>query len=230
MNADRRARLPGADELFRSTASSRREDDESPPPADIDVSALNALAERAAEEYGIPVLGDVPPGGRAATLAVGSLLSWTASCLQAKHVVEIGGDGGGLGLWLLRGMSPGGVLTTISPDEQVYASGRAAFDQDGVTDRVRAILGEPGEVLPRLSDDSYDIVVWAAGLDRPREARDHALRLLRVGGVLVVLDVARESVADVRVRRSLVRDVIEDPQWQVAVLPVDGGLVLARRR
>lgn len=241
MNANRRASLPGADELFRSTASPPGEHDPPRPPApdapgstrvatrEVDARVLTELVDLASEEDEVQAgaRGRLGPG--APSPAVGSLLSWLAASVDARHIVEVGGSAGLIGLWLLRGMEAGGMLTTIADHEQVHALGRSALEEAGAGDRSRAILGDPNEVLSRLSDGTYDLVVWSASADRPKDIRDHAVRLLRGGGVLAVLDVARDTSTEVRGRRVLVRELIEDPRWSVTVLPIDGGVALARR-
>lgn len=238
MNANRRASLPGADELFRPTSSGPAERGQAAPerqPAarlqtrEVDARVLTELIDLASEEDEVQAgaRGRLGPG--APSPAVGSLLSWLAASLSARHIVEVGGSAGLLGLWLLRGMESGGVLTTIADHEQAHALGRSALDQAGAADRSRAILGDPSEVLSRLSDGSYDLVVWTAPADRPKEIRDHAVRLLHEGGVLAVLEIARDANTEIRGRRVLVRELIEDPRWQVTVVPVDGGVALARR-
>lgn len=197
-------------------------------PGDIDQRALSELIVLAADED--PTQASVraeAPGALSA--AAGSMLAWLASMIQARHVVAVGMHGGPLGLWLLRGMGGGGILTSISPASGDHSRAREVFSQAHVTDRVRAISGRAADVLPRLSDGAYDLLVWSAGIERAHETRDHATRLLRVGGALAVLDVARDTDPDVRGRRMLVRDLVEDPRWAVTVLPVDGGMALARR-
>ncbi|MGH3442215.1 MAG: O-methyltransferase, partial [Nitriliruptorales bacterium] len=168
-------------------------------------------------------------GGRVPAPApeIGSALAWVAASLDAKTVVGVGDVAGLVGLWVLRGMRPGGMLTTISADAADHEFARHAFQEAGIANRVRAIHGTPEEVLPRLSDGGYDLVVLGPAADGPRQLRDHALRLVRPGGVVAVVDVAHDDDASRR-RRLLVRELVEDPRCQVSVLPVDAGLALAR--
>lgn len=224
MSEYRRASLPGADELFRSTAS--RQPVEAPPPLakpPVDDRLMSELVEFAAEEDATQRSARDRLSGPAPSIATGSLLSWLAATARARHVVSVGAPAGVLGLWLLRGMEVSGLLTSITTDEADHRLGRAVFDEAGLTERVRSIAGGPDDVLPRLSDGGYDLVSWSAPVEHPREVRDHVLRLLRSGGVLVVVDVTSGG------RDRLVRDLVDDPRCRVVVLPTDDGAALARR-
>ncbi len=158
---------------------------------------------------------------------VGALLAWTSVTLRARGVVEVGATGGVTGLWLLRGMIPRGVLTTIDQDPQAQKLAARAYEDAGVTSRIRAILGHPLEVLPRLSDGSYDLLVLqSVGADHARYL-EHALRLLRPGGVLVARQIAEGSRSELRARREFVQLLAEDEGLSVAVLPLDTGVAMA---
>ncbi|RYJ01695.1 MAG: methyltransferase, partial [Actinomycetales bacterium] len=62
-----------------------------------------AAARARAEEVGVVPIGS---GG-------GGVLRFLAAVLDARAVVEIGTGTGVSGLWMLRGMRPDGVLTTV---------------------------------------------------------------------------------------------------------------------
>ena len=59
----------------------------------------------AARRYAAQVGGAVPVGP-----ATGAALRFIAAAIGARSVVEIGTGCGTSGIWLLRGMRPGGVL------------------------------------------------------------------------------------------------------------------------
>ena len=153
------------------------------------------------------VLGCVPvsPG-------VGSALRFFASAIAARAVVEVGTGTGLSGLWLLRGMRPDGVLTSIDVDPEHQRIARAAFTASGHgPSRLRLINGMGLEVLPRLTDGGYDLVlVDTSPADHPRYL-DEALRLLRPGGVVALHGVLGGGRARPRLpptpARSRVREV-----------------------
>jgi predicted O-methyltransferase YrrM len=117
--------------------------------------------------------------------SVGAALRFLASAVGAKTVVEIGTGCGSSGIWLLRGMRPGSTLTSVDTEPEYQRVARKAFIQAGFAqNQCRLILGRALDVLPRLSDGTYDMVFCDA------DARDYAdyltaaLRLLRPGGVV----------------------------------------------
>ena len=63
------------------------------------------------------------------------------------------------GVWLLRGMRPDGVLTTVDTEAEHQRAGPQAFTEAGIApQRVRLIPGPRLDVLPRLTDGVYDLV------------------------------------------------------------------------
>ncbi|HEX3647393.1 MAG TPA: class I SAM-dependent methyltransferase, partial [Pseudonocardiaceae bacterium] len=93
----------------------------------------------------------------------GAALRFLAAVLQAKAVVEVGTGAGVSGLCLLSGMAPDGVLTSIDIDPEVQRLAKRAFTDAGVTaGRMRLIMGQAMDVLPRLTDGGYDLVFFDA--------------------------------------------------------------------
>jgi predicted O-methyltransferase YrrM len=121
---------------------------------------------------------------------VGAALRFIASAVGARTAVEIGTGCGSSGIWLLRGMRSGGILTSVDTEPEYQRMARQAFTKAGFApNQSRLILGRALDVLPRLSDGGYDLVFCDA------DARDYpdylaaALRLLRPGGVVAFNDV-----------------------------------------
>ena len=184
--------------------------------------------ERAAQ-YGCSA---VAPGA-------GAVLQLLAASVQARTAVEVGTGTGVASLWILRGMVPDGVLTTIDIEAEHQRAAKAAFTEDGIRPtRVRAITGRALDVLPRLADAAYDLVLVGADKASYPEYVEQGLRLLRPGGVLAVDDaLARDKVADPARRdeltttiREVGRRLREDERVVPALIPSGTGLLLAVRR
>ena len=183
-------------------------------------------ARQVAKEFG---LTPITPGA-------GAVLRLLAAAGDAKSVVEIGTGTGVSGLWLLRGMRPGGVLTTIDLDGEHQRIARRIFISAGfAASRTRIITGHALEVLPRLADGLYDLIFVDADVIDYAGCVDGALRLLRPGGMLV-LDgaLAGGRVGDPVARdpktvamRAVVKAIRDAPAWIPALLPASAGLLCA---
>ncbi|GAA4690227.1 O-methyltransferase [Pseudonocardia yuanmonensis] len=149
------------------------------------------------------VLADARARGRAAGAApvsagTGAALALLAATTAARAVVEIGTGCGVSGLWLLRGMAADGTLTSIDVDPELQRAARRSFlDAGHGPGRLRLINGLALEVLPRLTDGGYDLVLVdvarsgggariAAGAADYPDYLAEAIRLLRPGGILVL--------------------------------------------
>lgn len=165
--------------------------------------------------------------------AVGAQLAAIAASTQASAILEVGTGAGVSGLWLLRG-APGATLTSIDTELDHQQHARSAFTQAGIpVTRARLITGRARDVLPRMNEASYDIVLIDADPAGLMEYVEHALSLVRVGGsVLVahallggkVADPAQrdEAVADLR---ALLKALSSSDAVRAAVSPVGDGLL-----
>ena len=153
---------------------------------------------------------------------VGAQIAVVTAATTALNIVEIGTGGGVSGLWLLRG-SPRATLTTIDTEPEHLAAARSAFADAKIPPaRARFITGRASDVLPRMNEAAYDIVLVDADPDGVIEYVEHGLRLVRPGGtVLIPRVLADGGVAD-PVRRDAMtvayRTLIHETQNSPAVL------------
>src|SRR5699024_7468022 len=139
-----------------------------------DSEALAAAQARAAE-FGLTTV----------SAGTGSTLRLIAALLDARAVAEVGTGTGVSGLWLLDGMNPDGLLTTIDAEMEHQRAAKEAFALAGIkSTRTRTISGRALEVLPRLADGAYDLVVLDCDPDRAGDYCEQGLRMLRPGGAI----------------------------------------------
>jgi predicted O-methyltransferase YrrM len=169
----------------------------------------------------------------------GAALRFLAAAIDAKAVVEVGTGAGTSGIWLLRGMRPDGVLTTVDIEGEHQRLAKQAYAAAGIpSTRYRLINGQAGDVLPRLTDGAYDLVFVDADKTGYVDYLAQAVRLLRPGGVVAFDNALRaDQVADATVRdvatvtvREVVRSVHDNEQLVPALLPVGDGLLVAVKR
>ncbi|MER6911511.1 O-methyltransferase [Streptomyces sp. NPDC000594] len=199
--------------------------------ADAFVAEDDALywARERARESGVP---SVSPG-------TGAALRLLAATADAKAVAEIGTGTGVSGIYLLQGMRPDGVLTTVDPEPARQQFAKQAFRAAGFAgNRARFIPGRALDVLPRLADGGYDLVFCDGDRAESLEYLAESLRLLRPGGLVCfegvfargrTVDSAAQPVEVLRLRE-LLRTVRESPELVPSLLPVGDGLLSAVRR
>ncbi|MGA5818974.1 O-methyltransferase [Kitasatospora sp. NPDC094028] len=178
-------------------------------------------------------------GIRAIGPSGGACLRLLAAALDAKAVAEIGTGTGVSGVYLLRGMRPDGVLTTVDSEPVRQQLAREAYQAAGfAANRSRFIPGRALEVLPRLADGQYDLVFCDGDPAESREYLLEALRLLRPGGMVCFEGVFQEGrLAEPDLQdpqtgavRDLVQAVRESDALLPALLPVSDGLLCAVKR
>jgi len=198
-----------------------------------EVEAVRDARERAAE------LGCTPMGR-----GMAALLRLLAVTQGAQAVVEVGTGTGVSGSALLAALGDSGTLTTIDVEAEHQRVARETFAALGYDHvRTRLIAGRALQVLPRLADAAYDMVVADADRTEYPAILHQAARLLRPGGIVAfasVLGYLQQSRAGTTLSRragahqdeaaameELVRSVHGDDRWLGAMIPVDDGLLVA---
>ncbi len=171
------------------------------------------------------------------TPAVGGLLKFAVESLKARSIVEIGTGSGVSGLWLFAGAGADTVLTSIDTEREHAASARSVFEESGISSqRFRLITGIVMEVVGKLADNNYDLVVIRPASDL-MDLVHESYRLLRPGGILFVdhalsggkvADPTQRDFESIS-RRDGIRAVKEDSRWSSIVLPLGGGVLLATK-
>lgn len=171
--------------------------------------------------------------------STGALLRAVAAMRQARAAVEVGTGTGVSGLWIMSGMQPGGVLTTIDPEGEFQREAARAFRAAQIpSPRTRFINGKALDVLPRLAAQAYDMVVLDGLPEETPRYLAHAERILKPGGALVipnalwfgnVADPARRDPHTVTMRE-VCRELEESDRFDLVVLPLGDGVALATRK
>ncbi len=192
-------------------------------------SEVVGAARRRGEELGCAPVG----------VGVGATLRMIAASVGARAVVEIGTGAGVSGLWLLEGMPDDGILTTIDLEAEHQRAAREAFAAAGVAhQRTRVITGRALDVLDRMTDGAYDLVLVDGDQSEYPAYVAQAGRLLRSGGVMLVNTMLwRDKVADpaarddvTRTLRDLGKSLRDDDRFRTSLLPVGDGLLVAVKR
>lgn len=165
----------------------------------------------------------------------GGLLRALVASHGARRVLEIGCNLGYSALWMAHGLPSGGSIDTIEIDARIAERARAHFREAGFGERVRVLVGPAAQVLPTLPAAQYDLVFLDAMKEEYPLYLDHALRLLRPGGLVVADNVLwsgrvwdeRAQDADTRGVREYTRRIFADPRLASTVVPAEDGLAVS---
>lgn len=166
----------------------------------------------------------------------GRVLQLVARMVGVRSAVEIGTGAGISATYLLRGMVPNGVVTTIDMEPEHHKAAKRTLAEAGFApERARMITGRALDVLPRLTDRGYDLVLIDARKAEYPQYLEQALRLLRDGGVVVidnslwhgrVPDPAQRDEETTAVRETL-KAVRDNELLEPMLIPSGDGLLVA---
>jgi predicted O-methyltransferase YrrM len=175
---------------------------------------------------------DVTPG-------VGAYLRHLAFTLSAQSVVEVGTGSGVGSLWLLDGMLASGTLTSIDDEMEHTRIAKMAFsDADIAQTRYRLITNSVLDVISKLTDRAYDLVVLRHNPEDLAFVIGESHRILRSGGTLVidnffggskVCDPTQRDSKTVSLRDAgkIVKNDTEN--WVSTLIPAGDGLLVATK-
>jgi predicted O-methyltransferase YrrM len=149
-----------------------------------------ALAE--SEAAGLPQIQVTPLEGK--------MLQIFARMLGARRILEVGTLGGYSTIWLARALPENGRLVTLEAASKHAEVARRNLNRAGLTKKVELREGLALETLPKLVAEGagpFDMIFLDADKEHNAEYLEWALRLSRVGTVVVTDNVVREgSVLD----------------------------------
>ncbi len=174
-----------------------------------------------------------------ATPGSGAFLRYVASLISAQAVVEIG-TGSGVGtLWLLKGVMNSGVITTIDPEVQhIQIAKQVLLDADVPANRYRLITSDYLDVMRKLADRAYDLVVFRGNPEDVLDVIDEAHRILRTGGILAidhfygggkVPDPAQRDPKTVALRDAGKFLKSQSEVWAISLNPIGDAVLLATK-
>jgi len=151
---------------------------------------LDAVLE-STKRGGLPAINVSPSQGK--------LLMVLARSIRARRVLEIGTLAGYSTIWLARAVAGGGRVVTLEFDPKHADVARENFARAGVAGRIDLRVGAALDALPvlaeemRESGEPFDLVFIDADKVNTPEYFDWALRLTRVGSLIIVDNVVRDG-------------------------------------
>ncbi|MCB2054048.1 MAG: class I SAM-dependent methyltransferase [Geminicoccaceae bacterium] len=177
-------------------------------------------------------------GGMQSSIEQMQLLRLLIECTGAIHILEVGCFTGYGSLAMALALPDDGRLVTLEADERWPAIGRPYWREAGVEAKIDLRIGLAEQSLEAMSGERFDLAYIDADKKRYGVYLDHALRLVRPGG-LIALDnmLWKGAVTDpdddtrqTTALRAVARHVAEDPALTSCLVPIGDGVMLARRR
>jgi len=171
------------------------------------------------------------------TVGIGGLINFIVGLIGAKSIVEIGTGSGLSGLWAFNGASKDATFTSIDSEREHSAGAKEIFEEAGISaQRFRLITGNIVEVVGKLADSNYDLMIVRSPKDMVDVVQE-SFRLLKDGGVLLidnaldggkVVDPTQRDFETIA-RRDSIKAIKEDSRWSSTLLPIGGGALIARK-
>ena len=178
-------------------------------------------------------------GTKDTTSGSGAFLRYLAFTLKAQSVVEVGTGSGVGALWLLDGMLESGTLTSIDDEMEHTQIAKLAFaDADITQGRYRLITNTVVDVISKLTDRAYDLVVLRHNPEDLSFVISEAHRILRSGGALVidnyygggkVSDATQRDPKTVALRDAGKIIKNDSEHWVSSLIPIGDGLLVATK-
>ena len=182
----------------------------------------------------------VEVGAKNISPGAGAFLHYLAHLISAQSVVEVGTGSGVGSIWLLRGMIESGTLTSIDSEVEHARISKMAFAEAEISpQRFRLITNPVMDVMSKLTDRAYDLVVLRNEPEDLSFAIDEAHRILRTGGVLAidnffgggkVSDPAQRDPRTIALREAGKSIKLATSTWVSSLLGFGDGLLIATKR
>ena len=169
----------------------------------------------------------------------GAYLRQLAHQIKAQSVVEVGTGSGVGSLWLLEGMLSSGTLTSIDDEMEHTSIAKIALAEAEIEQpRFRLITNSVMDVMTKLADRAYDLVVFRHNPEDLNFAISEAHRVLRSGGVFVidnffggakVPDPAQRDPKTIALREAGKAIKADSESWMSVLITTGDGLLLATK-
>jgi predicted O-methyltransferase YrrM len=188
---------------------------------------LAAMEERAARD-GFPIVGP----------AAGQFAYVVARLMGARRIFELGSGFGYSTAWFARAViaNGGGEVHHVVWDEALSAEARDRLGGMGLGEVVRFHVGEAVGIL-QAAEGPFDLIFNDIDKQGYPDSLPVMAAKLRPGGAILIdnmlwsgriLDPADRSPATEGVRE-FTRRIGSDRQWEVTLVPIRDGLILARK-
>ena len=193
------------------------------------------------------VLGEIQREAIAANVPIvphetARLLSVLLELKKPRQILEIGTAVAFSAGLMSRYLQEGGSITTIDRFEVMLQDARKNIKRMGLENTIHILEGDAEDILPAL-EGPYDVIFLDAAKGQYGNFLPHLLRLLPVGGLLIVDDVLQGgSIAETRYSvprrqrtihkrmRQFLWDITHHPALETSIVPIGDGVALCYKK
>lgn len=165
----------------------------------------------------------------------GRLLAMFSKMISPARILEIGTYTGYSAICMAEGLKEGGKLITIDINEELEEMARQFFLKAGVENKVKQIIGNALEIIPKL-EETFDLVFIDADKVNYLNYFNLVIDKVSSGGFIIADNVLwsgkvvhKKEDKDTQVMMNFNREIQNDTRVENVMLPVRDGLMLIRK-
>ena len=170
----------------------------------------------------------------------GQFLEIITKLSKAKSCLEVGRFTGMSTLFIARGLSAEGKITTIDNSDEFLSLAKKYWDLDNMSSKIESIIGDGVEIMQTMIDrqHSYDFIFIDADKNNYPNYYELSLSLVPSNGIIIIDnmlwhgDVADEKKNDSQTNtiRDLNTKIQNDSRVDFSLLPLSDGLSFIRKK
>ena len=170
----------------------------------------------------------------------GQFLEIITKLSKAKSCLEVGRFTGMSTLFIARGLSAEGKITTIDNSDEFLSLAKKYWDLDNISSKIESIIGDGVEIMQSMIDrqHSYDFIFIDADKNNYPNYYELSLSLVPSNGIIIIDnmlwhgDVADEKKNDSQTNtiRDLNTKIQNDSRVDFSLLPLSDGLSFIRKK
>ena len=170
----------------------------------------------------------------------GQFLEIITKLSKAKSCLEVGRFTGMSTLFIARGLSAEGKITTIDNSDEFLSLAKKYWDLDNMSSKIESIIGDGVEIMQSMIDrqHSYDFIFIDADKNNYPNYYELSLSLVPSNGIIIIDnmlwhgDVADEKKNDSQTNtiRDLNTKIQNDSRVNFSLLPLSDGLSFIRKK
>ena len=170
----------------------------------------------------------------------GQFLEIITKLSKAKSCLEVGRFTGMSTLFIARGLSAEGKITTIDNSDEFLSLAKKYWDLDNMSSKIKSIIGDGVEIMQSMIDrqHSYEFIFIDADKNNYPNYYELSLSLVPSNGIIIIDnmlwhgDVADEKKNDSQTNtiRDLNTKIQNDSRVDFSLLPLSDGLSFIRKK